>query len=147
MTIRHRAMPSSHSVPSIGRRTRHSRWIWLAVLLCVLPIAMGAQSTGQEDETLMQKKTKKAQAILAHLAKGDLAAVASDADALVRLAEEAGFEGRPEDYKTYGDEFVKITRELRASAKDRNMAGSFYHFSRMTSMCFSCHEHIRGKSK
>ena len=93
---------------------------------------------------LMKKKTEHAQAILKYLAVADLPQVKAEADAIEKLTLEAGFEGKSEKYADYGREFLRVVRELSAEAGRNNMAGSYYQFTRMTSVCFSCHEHIRG---
>ena len=112
---------------------------FILILLLFIPVAA-------EDSDLMKKKTDHSANILRYLALGDLAKVEYEAGALARITREAGFENRGEHYAEYGEEFLKIVRALEKEATDRNMAGSYYEFSRMTGMCFSCHEHLRDET-
>lgn len=113
--------------------------MWLPLLLLVFGVT-GASSDRSE---LMQKKMKHAENIFRYLALGDLAKVEFEASELERITVEAGYGDEGERYREYADEFVRIVRTLHEDAQDRNMAGSYYAFSRMTGMCFSCHDHIR----
>ena len=109
---------------------------------------LGAASIGGPSPSeLMKKKTEHAQSILRHLATADLASVRKEAEAIEKLTVEAGFDGKSDKYGDYGREFLRIVRELGAEAGRNNMAGSYYQFSRMTGVCFSCHEHLRGESR
>ncbi len=94
---------------------------------------------------LMEKKSQHAQNILKYLAMADLPTVAREAEQMKKITEEAGFSDKSEKYEEYGREFLKSVSELKRSAESGNLAGSYYQFSRMTSICFSCHEHIRNK--
>jgi len=116
----------------------------LIVLLVASCIAAGFSTPAPSD--LMKKKTVHAQNILKYLALGDLKNVRSEADSLDRLMAESGFEEKPGRYAEYGREFLKLVKELSAEAGNGNLAGSYYRFTRMTSVCFSCHEHIRDAS-
>ncbi len=112
---------------------------WPPLLLVALLFLTGA---AMESE-LMKQKTDHASNILRYLALGDLAKVEYEAGALSRITRDAGFEDQGEHYAEYGEEFLRIVRALEKEAAERNMAGSYYEFSRMTGMCFSCHEHLR----
>jgi hypothetical protein len=118
-------------------------------MTALLAIALlGAASVGGPSPSeLMKKKTEHAQSILRYLAIADLQSVKKEADALEKLTVEAGFDGKSDKYGDYGREFLRIVRELAAEAGRNNMAGSYYQFSRMTGVCFSCHEHLRGESR
>lgn len=109
--------------------------------LLLIALLFFTASAGNSD--LMKQKSDHAANILRYLALGDLAKVEYEAGALARITRNAGFENRGEHYAEYGEQFLKIVRALRKEAADRNMAGSYYEFSRMTGMCFSCHEHLR----
>ena len=95
------------------------------------------------DQDLMEKKTRHAENIFRFLALGDLEKVTTEAEYLEKITKKAGFGETSERYQEYGKEFLKVVRALRDEASRRNMAGSYYEFSRMSGMCFSCHEHIR----
>ncbi|MBL0176493.1 MAG: hypothetical protein IPP94_14715 [Ignavibacteria bacterium] len=116
-------------------------------LFAVLAIGLlGASSlTPPDPSELMKKKTEHAQSILKALALADLPLVKKEAEAIEKLTVEAGFANTSEKYADYGREFLRIVRELIKEAENKNMAGSYYQFTRMTSVCFSCHEHLRTK--
>lgn len=116
-----------------------------AVLICTA-VGLAALRPGPPSD-LMKQKTVHAQNILKYLALGDLGAVKAEADALEALTTEAGFEGKTESYAEYGKEFLRLVGALGKDAENRNFAGSYYQFTRMTSVCFSCHEHIRDAGK
>ena len=116
-----------------------------AAVLCATAFMLSAMAPSPLPDELMKKKTEHAQAILKQLALADLKAVKAEAEALERLTREGGFDHKTDRYSEYGREFLRITRELISEAGKNNMAGSYYQFTRMTSVCFSCHEHIRGK--
>ena len=120
-------------------------WALPAVLICTA-VGLAAFAPGPSSD-LMQKKTVHAQNILKQLALGDLAAVKTEAHALEALTVKAGFEGQSESYAEYGKEFLRLVRALGKDAENGNFAGSYYQFTRMTSVCFSCHEHIRDVGK
>jgi hypothetical protein len=112
-----------------------------AVLALFVVAATTLSSSPPSD--LMEKKTERAQSILRNLALGDLAAVERDAAAIEKLTTDAGFGGKGEEYADYGNEFLRITRELKHEAGRKNLAGAYYQFTRMTAVCFSCHQHLR----
>ncbi|MDH7516434.1 MAG: hypothetical protein QHI48_11245 [Bacteroidota bacterium] len=93
----------------------------------------------------MKLKTAHAQEILRYLALGDLEMVKKEAEELERVTVEAGFDGKDEEYRGYGREFLRTVRRLTLEAANGNLAGAYYQFSRMTGVCFACHEHMRGK--
>jgi hypothetical protein len=93
--------------------------------------------------SLMLTKTKHAQEILRFLAQGNLQQVAKEAEALEMVTTEAGFDGKSDLYAAYGDEFLNQVRGLKKMANEKNTAGSYYYFTRITGVCFSCHEHVR----
>jgi hypothetical protein len=121
--------------------------LFYAGLLAVLAVGLlGASAlTPPDPSELMKKKTEHAQAILKSLALADLPAVKKEAEAIEKLTVEAGFSNASEKYADYGREFLRIVRELIKEADNKNMAGSYYQFTRLTSVCFSCHEHLRTK--
>jgi hypothetical protein len=122
------------------------RNIALIALLFGATIGLAAVTSSTTGD-LMKKKTEHAQNILKYLALGDLASVKSEADKLEKLTTEAGFEDKSETYAEYGKEFLRLVRDLSKDAGNENLAGSYYQFTRMTSVCFSCHEHIRDAAK
>ncbi|MDT8325223.1 MAG: hypothetical protein RRA94_14015 [Bacteroidota bacterium] len=117
--------------------------LWTAAVFAVILLAAFAPG---EDSELMQKKSGHAERILRYLALGDLPKVEVEASVLEKLTTAAGFENRGKEYREYGEDFLKTVRALKKEAGQGNMAGSYYEFSRMTGMCFSCHEHIRDGS-
>jgi hypothetical protein len=118
--------------------------LWTAAALAVVLLAAFAPG---EDSDLMQDKSAHAERILRYLALGDLPKVEVEASVLEKLTVRAGFENKGEVYKEYGEDFLKTVRALKKEAGQGNMAGSYYQFSRMTGMCFSCHEHVRDGSE
>lgn len=118
--------------------------LWTAAALAVVMLAAFAPG---EDADLMQKKSGHAERILRYLALGDLPKVEVEASVLEKLTVRAGFEEKGEGYEEYGEDFLKTVRALKKEAGLGNMAGSYYQFSRMTGMCFSCHEHMRDGSE
>jgi hypothetical protein len=120
----------------------HRILVPIAVLLCAT-IGDAAAVRHSASSDLMQRKTEHAQRILKYLAMGRLDSVRVEADKLEATTTQAGFDGKSDQYANYGKEFIRLTRELSKEAANGNLAGSYYQFTRMTSVCFSCHEHIR----
>jgi len=114
--------------------------LWIVAALTLI-IAAGA--VAGDDSDLMQEKTRHAEGIFRYLALGDLPKVEVEASVLEKLTVKAGFEGKGDDYIEYGEQFLKTVRALKKEAGLGNMAGSYYEFSRMAGMCFSCHQHLR----
>lgn len=102
-----------------------------------------ARQKGQEKNDLMERKTRHAQEILRGLALGDLAMVHSQAKDLERVTIDADFDARGERFAMYGRAFLKSVRDLKKESENGNLAGSYYQFTRLTGLCFSCHEHLR----
>jgi hypothetical protein len=118
------------------------------ILLAAAALLLASAATAHTPPgDLMQKKTARAQNILRSLAMADLAAVKAEADSLEAITVAAGFEDKSDTYAAYGKEFLRLVRELGREAARKNLAGSYYQFTRMTSVCFSCHEHIRDEKK
>ncbi|MBN1448974.1 MAG: hypothetical protein JXA28_13675 [Bacteroidetes bacterium] len=112
-------------------------WTPLLLLLLIVASALAAEND------LMTKKADHAEKIFRYLALGDLSKVEYEAGILETVTSEAGFAEKEERYQRYGEEFLKIVRALKEEAAHRNMAGSYYQFTRMAGMCFSCHDHLR----
>lgn len=103
----------------------------------------GDRKPGQDKDDLMERKTRHAQEILRGLALGDLAMVHSQAKDLERVTIDADFDARGERFAMYGRAFLKSVRDLKKESENGNLAGSYYQFTRLTGLCFSCHEHLR----
>lgn len=117
-----------------------------AALLLTSSLSAGNPAHGnpaQDEDDLMKRKTRYAQEILRGLALGDLALVHSQAKDLERVTIDADFEARGERFAMYGRAFLKSVRDLKKESENGNLAGSYYQFTRMTGLCFSCHEHLR----
>lgn len=117
--------------------------VYILSLLALCFVAALAIPTPPASE-LMVKKTERAQALLKYLALGDVVGVKEEAIALRRLTENAGFANRPKDYKEYGEQFLRAVNDLAEQADKHNLPGCYYQFNRITSICFSCHDHVRG---
>jgi hypothetical protein len=115
-----------------------------ALLLFAVAAIAGIAFAGGDDN-VMEKKSSHAERILRFLAIGDLQQVGKEAAELERLTIDAKFEDRDKENAQYGREFLKIVRALKAEAGRGNFAATYYQFSRMTGVCFACHEHVRGK--
>ena len=92
---------------------------------------------------LMEAKTMHAQNIFRHLAEADLGKVRDEAAELEHITLEAGFDTQSGTYEEYGEHFLRIVRALKTEAEQGSLAGSYYEFSRMTGVCFACHDHLR----
>ena len=114
-------------------------WLILALLLVSLP------SLVSSDETPMSKKSTHAERILRHLALGDLATVHAEAVKLEQITIDTKFEDRGKEYAEYGKEFLKVVRALKDDAGRGNKSAAYYQFTRMTGLCFTCHENVREK--
>ena len=55
----------------------------------------------------------------------------------------SGVSGTQPQSRDYS-EFLNQVRGLNKMADENNPAGTYYYFTRMTGVCFSCHEHVRG---
>lgn len=106
-----------------------------------------AQQEGEKKSDLMETKTRHAEKILRALALGDLALVATEAQGLEDVTTEVGFDQRSERYGEYGREFLKAVGAMKKEAQAGNFSGSYYQFTRMTGLCFTCHEHVREPKK
>ena len=100
-------------------------------------------SSAIRPDEAMKKKSEHAQSIFKYLAVGDLAKVQSEAAAIEKLLVDENTTGRPEKYLEYGKELLRIVRTLKDTAAKQNFTGSYYEFSKMSAVCFTCHEHLR----
>ena len=106
-----------------------------------------ARSINGDDKDLMERKTRRAESILRGLALGDLEMVGAQAAALEKLTIEADYEHRGDRFADYGRSFLHTVRSLKKEAINGNLAGTYYQFTRMTGLCFSCHEHLRDSAE
>ncbi|MBE0645926.1 MAG: hypothetical protein IH600_17730 [Bacteroidetes bacterium] len=113
------------------------------LFISLMTLLAGVTLLVAQQNDLMEKKTLHAEKIFRALALGDLAQVSTEADALEKVTVDAGFANRSESYQEYGKEFLKVVRALKKEASNGNSAGSYYQFSRMSGLCFTCHEHVR----
>ncbi|MCB2206465.1 cytochrome c [bacterium] len=113
---------------------------WTAAALAIILLVAAVPGS---DSDLMQQKSAHAERIFRYLALGDLAKVEVEASVLGKLAREVGFHEQSETFQAYEEDFLKTVDALKKEAGKGNMAGSYYEFSRMAGMCFSCHEHVR----
>ena len=120
------------------------KWMYAAAIVLPLALTLSGQP---ESSNVMEQKTRHAQNILRHLAEADLSKVNEDAVSLERATLDAGFANMTDEYRDYGQQFLRVVRELRTESARGNLAGSYYQFSRMTGVCFACHEHLREKAK
>jgi hypothetical protein len=114
--------------------------------LCIALFFHVLPSHSIRPDEAMKKKSEHAQAIFKYLALGDLHKVKTEAEAIEKLFTDEGFEGRSDKYVEYGKELLRIVKNLKETAEKKNFAGSYYEFSRMSAVCFSCHEHLRDKN-
>ncbi|GEM_PF-1442876 len=119
--------------------------ILLAAPALLLALTAMNYETPSEPGDKMKEKIRHAQEMLKNLALGDMPAVKNDAEALLRISEGMATPGKSPVYGEYEKEYIRILRELIKESEKQNLAGSYYQFTRMTSVCFSCHEHMRKK--
>ncbi len=121
----------------------------ISLIMCLFLQQFSILSGGpaKAHDELMKIKSEHAQAIFKYLALGDLEKVKSEAGFIEQAMNDAGFDGKPKQYVEYGHELLRVVKELKEAAAKRNFAGSYYQFSRMSSVCFSCHEHLRDKKE
>lgn len=113
----------------------------------VLAVLLLASTTSIASGDLMKEKTEHAERMFRNLALGDLATVKEEADKLEKLTIKADFAAMGKEYEEYATEFLKIVRALKQEAGRNNLAGSYYQFTRMTGVCFACHDQLRDKRK
>ena len=132
----------------------------LAVLLLALPLGLVNPVTSQvQDPDLPRGKTSRAEFMRMKLeySKGVLDGVVNekydqiikDAKALRRLSEAAEWEvvGIPnvQSYLPYTREFQRLTEELEAKAKAKNVDGAALAYMQLTMNCVNCHKYVRNK--
>lgn len=115
-----------------------------ALITCIL---LFTGFTTDEKKELMQKKLEHAQALLKYLALEDFSRTKSEAEKLQKAVEDAGWTVNGSKTADYEKEFIRVLKDLQKSAGDKNASGSFYNYLRLSSICFSCHQNIRVKSK
>lgn len=113
------------------------------IFISLMALFAGVTFMTAQQSDLMEKKTQHAEKIFRALALGDLEMLRSEAQALEDVTKEAGFDDKSERYAEYGREFLKAVQALKKEADNGNMAGSYYQFSRMSGLCFTCHENVR----
>ena len=121
------------------------KWMLLTAVLATLALLAYHVAEKPDTRALMEDKTLHAQNILKHLAEADLGKVKAEAESLEDVTRQVGFANESEEYQEYGQQFLRIVRALKSEAAQGNLAGSYYQFSRMTGVCFACHDNLRDK--
>jgi hypothetical protein len=107
---------------------------------------------GQEPKTrsraeFMRLKLEYSKKALEGLTLEDYDAVAKNAKALRLLSQAAQWEvptiPSVPDYVIYTSEFQRITDDMAAKAKEKNIDGATLAYLRLTMNCVNCHKYIR----
>lgn len=108
----------------------------------------GAPQLPKESE-LMDVKLKRAQALMAALAREDFKGLADNATALGQISKAAWFlrAYKTDEYDFQARAFQKATDVLADKASGRNLDGATLAFHDLTRTCVACHSHIRGRKR
>ena len=92
----------------------------------------------------MQRKLVHAQGILSGLALNYFDRIDREADALIRVREEATWRlNETEQYLRHSLAFLEDLKEIKKAAKARNLDGATLACLDMTRTCVKCHETLR----
>ncbi len=101
--------------------------------------------------TFMRQKLDYSKHVLEGLTTEDFAMVAENAKKLKAMSAAAEWEvttiPNVEEYLPYTAEFQRLTDDLLAKAKAKNLDGAAIAFNRITMKCVDCHRYVRGVVK
>ncbi|MDR3639038.1 MAG: hypothetical protein P4L84_34860 [Isosphaeraceae bacterium] len=136
-----------------GLATRRSGVIGLLLAVAVVAGTIAAQRLDAQDRPEaqrkilaieMEKKLKRAQALLTCLAFEDFDALADNARSLKQIGEQTLAKVTPDlAYVKYSAEFVSLADELERRAKDKDLNGATLSYIRLTINCVECHKRVR----
>lgn len=135
----------------------------LVLLMCVLgAVAIGWSSTSQTNaddqekkaplkkskvmQAFMRVKLGHSQAVLEGLVTEDFERIEQNAAAMVLLtkAEQWKVSNDPQ-FTQYSNEFLRVTTQLAAQAKKKNLDGASLAYVEMTMNCIECHRFVRDR--
>ena len=83
-------------------------------------------------------------ALLAALVKNDLDKAKSEAEALLRIRNEAAWLViKTDQYETWSKEFAGNAEGIIKAAKDKNLDAAKLCYLELTVTCFNCHAYVR----
>jgi hypothetical protein len=95
-------------------------------------------------KNLWTRKLEHAQKLLAAVAQGDSLQVERNADELLKISKELGWNKiRSEQYEELSKEYRRETEGLIKAAKAKNNEGMALGYVKMSLACFNCHNHVR----
>ena len=101
-------------------------------------------SPAPKELSVMQRKLVHAQGILSGLALNYFDRIDREADALIRVREEATWRlNETEQYLRHSLAFLEDLKEIKKAAKARNLDGATLACLDMTRTCVKCHETLR----
>jgi cytochrome c556 len=114
-----------------------------ALVLCLafaLPAPAQTAATGR----LMREKLTHAQRILEALTTSNYDLLASEASRLSEVTTAPAWTVlKMPEYRRQSDEFLRITEDLVAAAKNRDLDLAATRFSALTMSCYQCHRYIK----
>ena len=94
--------------------------------------------------TVMERKLKHAQVVLAGLALKDFDKLEKAADELMLCVKEATWRINDTDkYLMYSNDFIRHIEGLQKASKKKNIDAATLAYVEMTLTCVKCHEHLR----
>lgn len=126
---------------------RMGYWTLLAGALLVpwsAPLEAQTPKDAPKEPTVMQRKLQHAQSLLDALALNDFDKLTKNADALLKVREEATWRiNETEQYLRYSNAFAEHLNKLKKAAKAKNIDGATLAYLDMTLTCVKCHDHLR----
>jgi hypothetical protein len=96
----------------------------------------------------MQRKLTHAQGILSGLAQNDFDRIDREAEALIKVREEATWRiNETEQYLRHSLAFLESLQQMKKAAKAKNLDGATLAYLDMTRTCVKCHETLRTLKK
>ena len=115
-----------------------------AGLVAVLVTSLGASQAQPDHSKFMQAKLEHAQKILAGLTTNNLELVATNAEQLSDLSEQAPWQIiKTEEYFQHSLEFRRAADALARAGDEENLDAAALAYVDVTLKCISCHKYVR----
>ena len=118
----------------------------LGGLTCLAVLGAASSAAAQTPATarLMRQKLALSQRLLEAILTSNFATLDEESVALARLTESPSWTVfKTPEYRRYSDAFVRVTDDLRAAAKDRDLDAAALHYTALAMSCYQCHRYIK----
>lgn len=130
--------------------------VWACLVVCITAVAFLAPKYGAGNDengnappngnepALMRAKLASSQKVLEGLLTEDFELIRKGAEEMHKISEAAEWRTVPDPvYDHYSAEFRRLAEKLIHLAEGKNIEGAAFSHMHLTTVCISCHEHVR----